>query len=82
MIYRFRNCLMLHMILVVTFVVEVLSFDGYDVSHSSFFIAEITKCFTAIIIFVLVLLKVESKSAFSKNYNTLSETSENARDKA
>jgi hypothetical protein len=69
-------------ILVVSFVIEVLSFDIFDESHSSFFIAEITKCFTAIAIFALVLLKIESKSALSKNYNALTETVEIHNEKA
>jgi hypothetical protein len=66
----------------VSYIIETLSFDVFDESHSSFFIAEITKCFTAITIFALVLLKVESKSAFSKNYNALTEAVEIHNEKA
>lgn len=74
---RFWNYLAIHGILLITFLLEILSFDSSEISFSIFLIADITKCFSAFLIFAVLVVKNDMKSFLTKSSDSTEEAFEN-----
>lgn len=67
--FRFWIYLELQAILIITYPVEILSFANRDESFYVFIIADIVKCFSALLIFTVVVVKNDIKTLLLLQYS-------------
>ena len=67
--YRFWTYLQLHGIIITTLTLELMCLESYEITYKSFFVSDITKLFSSIIIALILVLKdVKSDNKLGLNF--------------